>query len=59
MTKEEKLKEQIIILKNELKKYEKAYYTLIPYFDSISDEEQDIVAKKLTKIFKIKTTPKK
>lgn len=54
MIKEDKLKEQIIILKKELQKYKKAYYVLSPYFDSISDEEQDKVAKRLNKIFGIK-----
>lgn len=45
-----KLKQDIKILKNELMKYKKGYYLLIPYFDSISDEEQEIVGKKLTKL---------
>ena len=38
-------------LKKELKKYKKAYNVLICYFDSISDEEQIKVERKLKKIF--------
>jgi len=39
-------------LKKELKAYKDAYYELSCYFDSISDEEQEKVAKRLDKIFK-------
>ena len=38
----------------ELKKYKKAYEILNCYFDSISDEEQEKVAKQLERIFKLK-----
>ena len=41
-----KLKE----LRSELKKFRKAFYILIPYFDSISDEEQEKVGKQLNKL---------
>lgn len=41
-----KLKKKI----EELKKYKKGYEILICYFDSISDEEQPKVAKKLEKL---------
>jgi len=37
-------------LKAELKRYKKAYKILIEYFDSIDEEEQIKVIKKLTKI---------
>jgi hypothetical protein len=54
-----KLKEQIKVLKKEKAQFEsikqvykKAYEELNCYFDSISDEEQPKVAKKLDKIFK-------
>lgn len=47
-----KLKEQIKVLKKEKAQYKKAYEELSCYFDSISDEEQPKVAKKLEKIFK-------
>ena len=53
MTKEAKLLEENKTLKAELKMYKKAYEELNCYFDSISDEEQDKVAKRLNKIFKI------
>lgn len=56
MTKLElKLKGQIKILKKERSQYKKAYNELNCYFDSISDEEQSKVAKRLEQIFKIKT----
>lgn len=58
MTKEEKLKNYLNIARKELKMYKTAYKELYCYFDSISDEEQDKVAKRLNKIFKIKTIPK-
>lgn len=48
------LKEEIKTLKKELKMYKKAYEELNCYFDSISDEEQGKVAKRLNKIFGIK-----
>lgn len=37
-------------LKKELKNYKKAYDLLMEYFDSISDEEQPIVDRKLKKL---------
>ena len=49
-----KLKEEIKILKREKNQYKKAYHELSCYFDSISDEEQSKVAKRLDRIFKIK-----
>ena len=49
-TKEEKLKEQIKVLKKELKRYQKGYNILSCYFDSISDEEQITVNKQLTRL---------
>ena len=48
------LKEEIKTLKKELKMYKKAYEELNCYFDSISDEEQPKVSKRLNKIFGIK-----
>ena len=39
-----------IELKAELKRYKKAYKILIEYFDSIDENEQKKVSKKLTKI---------
>ena len=50
--KEEKLKQKIKELKLKLSKYKRAYEVLDCYFDSISDEEQPKVSKKLEKIFK-------
>lgn len=46
----EKNKTLIKDLKKEVKRYKKAYQILISYFDSISEEEQDKVAKKLEKL---------
>ena len=48
----EKLKEQNKGLKKELSKYKRAYHELSCYFDSISDEEQEKVGKRLNRIFK-------
>jgi NAD-dependent DNA ligase len=39
-------------LKKLLKYWKKAYYEMDCYFDSISDEEQPKLAKRLEKIFK-------
>lgn len=47
-----KLKETIKTLKKERNQYMKAYEELSCYFDSISDEEQPKVAKRLERIFK-------
>lgn len=47
-----KQKKKIKELSTELKAYKKAYAELYCYFDSISDEEQAKVAKRLEKIFK-------
>lgn len=47
-----KLKEKIKILKKEKAQYEKAFEELICYFDSISDEEQPKISKRLERIFK-------
>jgi hypothetical protein len=49
-----KLRETNKLLKKERDMYKKAYSELECYFDSISDEEQIIVAKKLERIFKTK-----
>lgn len=49
-----KLKEKIVSLKKEMNQYKRAYLELNQYYDSISDEEQDKVAKRLNKIFQIK-----
>ena len=49
-----KLRETNKLLKKERDMYKKAYYELECYLDSISDEEQVKVAKRLEKIFKIK-----
>jgi len=48
-----KLREEIKLLKKERNRYKKAFEELECYFDSISDEEQPKVAKKLEKIFKV------
>jgi predicted RNase H-like nuclease (RuvC/YqgF family) len=48
----EKLLSQNKQLSSDLKKYKKGYAELECYFDSISDEEQPKVAKRLEKIFK-------
>lgn len=48
MTDKEKYKYKEV--KKELKKFQKAYEILICYFDSISDEEQPKVDKKLNKL---------
>ena len=45
-----KKQEEIESLKKEVKRYKKAYEILICYFDSISDEEQPKVNKKLAKL---------
>jgi len=47
-------RDKIKILTKELKKYKVAYQLLICYFDSISDDEQQVLYKKLSRIFKIK-----
>lgn len=47
-----KLKEQIKLLRKERNQYKKAYEETICYFDSISDEEQPKLSKKLDRIFK-------
>jgi hypothetical protein len=39
-------------LRKDRNKYKKAYQILECYFDSIADDEQEIVAKKLKTIFK-------
>jgi hypothetical protein len=44
--------QKIVDSYNEIEKYKKAYAELSCYFDSISDEEQPKVAKRLKKIFK-------
>jgi hypothetical protein len=49
-----KLKKNNKLLKKERNMYKKAYHELECYFDSISDEEQEKVAKRLERIFKIK-----
>ena len=49
-----KLKERIKILQKEKNQYKKAYEELSCYFDSISDEEQPKVAKRLERILHIK-----
>jgi hypothetical protein len=49
-----KLRESNKLLKKERDMYKKAYSELSCYFDSISDEEQEKVAKKLERIFKTK-----
>jgi hypothetical protein len=41
-------------IKKEHSKYKKAFQILESYFDSISDEEQEVVSKQLEKIFKSK-----
>lgn len=46
----QKQKEVIRALKKEVKRYSKAYSILAEYFDSISDEEQPKVSKKLQKL---------
>ena len=46
----EKIENELHACKVELKKYKKAYDILICYFDSISDEEQPKVHKKLEKL---------
>lgn len=43
-------KEKIILLKAELKRYKKGFTLLYQYFDSISDEEQIKIGKKLEKL---------
>jgi len=45
-----KLREQLKQQKRETARYKKGFYVLNPYFDSISDEEQPKVAKKLDKL---------
>ena len=54
MKKEEILKERIKLLNKEIIMWKKAYFELNSYFDSISDEEQPKVSKRLNKIFGIK-----
>ena len=49
-----KLREKNKVLKRERDMYKKAYFILSCYFDSISDKEQEKVAKKLERIFKVK-----
>lgn len=49
-----KLKEENKLLKKELKQYKKAYSEMFCYFDSISDEEQELLVKRLNRIFKLK-----
>ena len=49
-----KLRDKNKTLKKERDMYKKAYSVLSCYFDSISDEEQEKVAKKLERIFKVK-----
>jgi hypothetical protein len=49
-----KLRETNKLLKKERDMYKKAYYELECYLDSISDEQQIILVKKLERIFKIK-----
>jgi len=49
-TKEVKLKEQIKLLRKEVMRYKKAFYTMHDYFDSIADEEKLKVDKILTKL---------
>lgn len=49
---DKKTKDKIIIksLRNDLKKYKKGFDILHEYFDSISDEEQPKVFKRLKKL---------
>ena len=49
-TKEVKLKEQIKLLRKEVMRHKKAFYTMHDYFDSIADEEKLKVDKILTKL---------
>ena len=49
-TKEVKLKEQIKLLRKEVMRYKKAFYTMHDYFYSIADEEKLKVDKILTKL---------
>lgn len=44
------LKEQLKAERKETGRFRKAYLILACYFDSISDEEQKIVAKQLSKL---------
>ena len=46
----ERQNKEIKKLKEELLKYKKGFNLLNEYFDSISDEEQKIVGKKITKL---------
>ena len=47
-------KEKFKLLRQEKNMYKKAYYELSCYFDSIDDEEQEKVGKRLDRIFKVK-----
>jgi hypothetical protein len=53
-TKNLKLTEENKLLKKELKQYKKAYNEMYCYFDSISDDEQELLSKRLDRIFKLK-----
>ncbi len=48
--KKEEINEFIKMLERDKERYEKAYYLLMEYFDSISDEEKPKVSKELEKL---------